>query len=59
MKKDFAKAIFGKTDAREILVTFTDGATATYTENIIDFLKSDKSVDFIADAKTGEIIFAR
>ena len=59
MKSDFIKAICRKSDAREILATFTDGTSAIYTAAILDFLKSDKSVDFIADAETGEIIFAR
>jgi hypothetical protein len=39
-----------------IVATFKDGTSAQYTSNILNLLKSDKSVINIIDATTGECL---
>ena len=55
----FTNALFGKPAGREILVTFTDGESVIYTDDIIDILKDSPDVENIADAETGEMLFHR
>lgn len=55
----FTNALFGKPAGREILVTFTDGESVIYTDEIFDNLKESPDVENIADAETGEILFHR
>ena len=55
----FTNALFGKRDRREILVTFTDGESVIFTDDIFDLLKDSPDVENIADAATGEILFHR
>lgn len=63
MKRSIAEMIMKSTIkkpiGREILVTFTDGESVIYTDDIIDILKDSPDVENIADAETGEILFHR
>lgn len=56
---DFIKALNSKNAGRVILVTFKNGDCVEYTENILNLLMTDSSVENISSAETGEIIYYR
>lgn len=56
---DFLKAVASKTNARMIHATFTNGETITYTEASLNLLMTDRDIDYITDAETGEVIFCK
>lgn len=56
---DFIQAVTNKTTTPTITAHFTDGASAVYTMAIIELLKTDKTVDYITDCETGEVIYSK
>lgn len=56
---DFIQAVTSKTTAPTITAHFIDGASADYTMAIIELLKTDKTVDYITDGETGEVIYIK
>ena len=53
----FIETLFNPAPEKPITVYFKNGQTADYTMQIIDLLKSDKTIDCITDGLTGEIIY--
>lgn len=56
---DFIKAVTNKTTAPTITARFTDGSSVVYTMAIIELLKTYKTVDYITDGETGEVIYSK
>lgn len=56
---DFIKALNSKNAGRVVVATFKNGDCAEYTENILNLLLTDSSVESISDPETGEIIYYR
>ena len=56
---DFIKAVTSKAKAHTVKAHFIDGASAVYTMSIIELLKTDKTVDYITDGETGEVIYSK
>lgn len=56
---DFILAVTSKSKAHTVKAHFMDGSTAIYTMAIIELLKTDKTVDYITDRETGEVIYSK
>lgn len=56
---DFVKALNSKNAGRVIVAAFKNGDCVEYTENILNLLLTDSSVENISDPETGEIIYYR
>lgn len=57
MRNWFTNAVFNTEPGRSITVRFTDNREMNFTTNILNLLKSDPSVEWIADSETGELIY--
>ena len=59
MTSEFIRAIYGKTPAHTVTVTWTNGTRATYSAHMADLLKTDPTALEIMDNETGEIIYMK
>ena len=58
-RDQWLSSCFGTSNAEKIEVTFRNGKTVNYTANIMELLKTDKTVQMIVSLETGELYFER
>lgn len=55
--QEILNAIGALDTGKRVMAYFKNGKTGTYTEAIMDLLKTDQSVEVIIDAETGEVLY--
>ncbi len=55
----FINGICNNDHSRDIIAVFKNGREIGYTYDIFELLKTDKTIETIYDANTGEIIYTR